>query len=134
MIKIIFSLIFICFSFCYKADFSDKIDVYRNGKLIHSTEKFKGDFLYTNLFNIGDTITFHAETDWDELFNATIDIKSSEGILYKTLNRIKNNVYGAQFQLIITEKLLKEEFKLILNYNVESKIEHWTFFIMKKDE
>ena len=61
MIKIIFSLIFICFSFCYKADFSDKIDVYRNGKLIHSTEKFKGDFLFTNLFNIGDTITFHAE-------------------------------------------------------------------------
>ena len=75
---------------------------------------------------------FYAQTDWDELFSATLDISDTNGNIIGKLNRIPNNKYGAQFQLIVTEEYLKLELEITLNYNVNSKIDPWQFITMKK--
>lgn len=121
-------------SFNCKADFMDKVDVYVNGKLVTSTDNFKnGPYLFVDTLKVGDTIMFHAQTDWDELFSATLDISNSYGNIIDTLKRIPNNIYGAQFHLIVTEEHLKQELNITLNYNVKSKIDPWQFITMKKE-
>lgn len=75
---------------------------------------------------------FYAQTDWDELFIATLDISDTNGNIIGKLNRIPNNKYGAHFQLIVTEEYLKLELEITLNYNVNSKIDPWQFITMKK--
>lgn len=121
-------------SFNCKADFMDKVDVYVNGKLVTSTDNFKnGPYLFVDTLKVGDTIMFHAQTDWDELFSATLDISNSYGNIIGTLKRIPNNIYGAQFHLIVTEEHLKQELSITLNYNVKSKIDPWQFITMKKE-
>jgi hypothetical protein len=131
--RIIFIFFLTIISFNCKADFTDKVDVYVNGKLVTSTENFtNGPYLFVDTLKVGDTIMFYAQTDWDELFSATLDISDTNGNIIGKLNRIPNNKYGAQFQLIVTEEYLKLELEITLNYNENSKIDPWQFITMKK--
>lgn len=131
--RIIFIFFLTIISFNCKADFIDKVDVYVNGKLVTSTDNFtNGQYLFVDTLKVGDTIMFYAQTDWDELFSATLDISDTNGNIIGKLNRIPNNKYGAEFHLIVTEEHLKLELEITLNYNVNSKIDPWQFITMKK--
>lgn len=123
--KSILILLFISFTTICKADFIDKVDIFVNGKLI----QINGKQICLNSLHVGDTILFYAETDWDLLLHATIEIKNTEG-KSTILRRIQNNKVGANFQIIVTEELLKEELVLWLNYN-SKKVEPWQFLTLK---
>ena len=124
-------LVTIISTYC-KADFIDKVDIYVNGKYITSTDQFKnGPYLLSVSLNVGDTVIFHTQAHWDELFDASIEILNSKGEKACHLKRIPNNKYGAQFIFVIKEEYLIEDLDVWLHYNVKSAIDPWHFGTIK---
>ena len=97
------------------ADFSDMVDIYKNGELVWSTDLQDSSSKLS--VSIGDTLVFKARTDWDLLLESSLQITDAAGAVNMALLRIPNNSPGADFTLIVDEKLSNQTLNFRLHYD-----------------
>lgn len=122
--------VFIVSAFISRADFMDFVDIYKNGELIWSMNTSYGPPPEIAV-SLGDTLIFKARTDWDLLFKATLDINDAAGAVDTTLYRIPNNSPGADFMLIVDERVIEQTLNFRLNYNTKTEMEPFDFALIK---
>jgi hypothetical protein len=130
MNNILIAFLFFITSIYYsRADFIDFVSVYLNGQPLEISNKR----LDSKILQIGDTLLFHAQTDWDDLFHASLEIRSRERVRPAIVPQIKSQQYGAIFQLIVTEYILQNTCDFLLHFNIESHKQPWMFLTVLKE-
>ena len=101
------------------ADGLDEMRIYVNQKLVATSYEGESQVLELKV-SPGDTLKFEIWTDWGGMENSSIsvfDYQSSEKV--SELARIPNNKYEADFQQIVTPRLMDSEMQNVFNFSPE---------------
>ncbi len=116
MKQLLFLIILLLGKFTY-ADGLDEMRIYVNQKLVATSYEGASQVLELEV-SVGDTLKFEIWTDWGGMEQSSIsvfDYQSSEKI--NELTRIPNRKYEADFQQIITPRLMNSEMQYVFNFS-----------------
>ncbi len=129
-VRKILLLLSLFYSVSASADFSDKISVYLNGRLVATIMEGHQEDIRID-FHAGDTLTLDCVTDWGGLERATLDILSKQDSVVKKLPpwpyRRFNDPHSAHFILPLPNTASESALTLTLNYHHDENIKPWFF-------
>lgn len=132
--RLLTTLLFIGLATFSKADTLDFVHIYHNGRAVLKTNQTNSNEQITITASLGDTLVFRAFTDWSLLQDASVTIKDPAGAYSRTITRYPNNLAGAEFILVVDEKLLNQTVQCNLQYTSEGSFEPWSFAILSVKE
>jgi len=122
------------FVFPSRADFLDQVDLYLNGtKVWNTSSAYDGTDLFTDTLHAGDTMRFHAYTDWNQLELARLIVHDMYGKKVKEIGRNFSQKYGAEFEWVLTPNDFLQEFKISLDYNIQGH-DNWWFATLTNEK
>lgn len=95
------------------ADGLDEVKIYKNGKLIETTN----DFFEKKLsIQVGDTLLFSVWTDWGGTMAGELEILNLTDSSKWILKRSNLKTYNAEFRIVITQEMTTPPFEFTYHY------------------